>query len=80
MTASGWAKVLVDDILEHRLKNKNEKAKPKRSQATIIGNLFSQYLDKTLEVEDETFSVFCEDSGKGHPKKYSFGRVSGENG
>jgi len=80
MPASGWAEILVDDILEHRLTNKGGTAKPKRSQATIVGNLFSQYLDKAIEVEDEKFSVLCEDFGKGHPKKYSFGRISGENG
>jgi len=75
MTASEWAALLVDNILEARLKNKLGKPKPIRSQATIMGSLFNQYLDSPIKVDSGEYLLVCEDHGEGHPNTYCFKRL-----
>ncbi|HOX23134.1 MAG TPA: hypothetical protein PLL10_06685, partial [Elusimicrobiales bacterium] len=75
MTASDWAALLVDNILEARLKNKLGKAKPMRSQATIVGSLFNQYLDSPIALDSGRYLLVCEEHGAGHPNTYYFKRL-----
>lgn len=74
-TAGEWADLLVDDELESKLKDRKGNPKTKRSQSTIIGNLFNQYLDTPIQLDSGTYSIVREDMGKGHSPKYSFERT-----
>ncbi|MFA6253478.1 MAG: bifunctional DNA primase/polymerase [Patescibacteria group bacterium] len=75
MTASDWAALLAENILEARLKNKMGKPKPMRSQATIVGSLFNQYLDSPITIDSGRYLLTCEEHGAGHPNTYYFKRL-----
>ena len=75
MTASDWASLLAENILEARLKNKMGKPKPMRSQATIVGSLFNQYLDSPITIDSGRYLLTCEEHGAGHPNTYYFKRL-----
>lgn len=72
-TAGDWAAVLVRAELEEKLTDGRGNAKPVRAQATIVGQLFTAYLDgTTFPVGDERFRLRRDVPRKGHPPVYSF--------
>ncbi|MCK6529684.1 hypothetical protein L6R50_19735 [Myxococcota bacterium] len=76
-TAEQWAAVLVDGVLEERLKDRRGNPRPKRSQATVVGRLFSAYLDTTFTVEGRRYRLVQEHPrGSTHPPTYAFAEVA----
>jgi hypothetical protein len=72
-TAAEWADKLAEDLLKPRFTDRQGNQKPARSRATIVGNLFNQYLDVLLEPPAGRFVICCEQPGGGHsPKTYQF--------
>ena len=65
--------MLVRAELEEKLTDGRGNAKPVRAQATIVGQLFTAYLDgTTFPVGDERFRLRRDVPRKGHPPVYSF--------
>lgn len=71
-TAGEWAEVLVCGALSEKLRDRRGEPKPARAQATIVGQVLSQYLDETFETPDGTFVLRQETPRKGHPSLYGF--------
>lgn len=72
-TAGDWAAALVRAELEEKLTDGRGNAKPARAQATIVGQLFTAYLDgTTFPVGDARYCLRRDIPRKGHPPVYSF--------
>ena len=71
-TAGEWAEVLVCGALSEKLRDRRGEPKPARAQATIVGQVLSQYLDETFETPDGAFVLRQETPRKGHPSLYGF--------
>ena len=56
-TASEWAELLKDRLMEDRFKDRRGNFKPARSMATIMGTLFKAYLDASFEVEGRAWRL-----------------------
>jgi hypothetical protein len=74
-TASEWAALLVSGALSDRLRDPRGLPKPPRAQATIVGHLFSQYLDVVFDVAAGEFRLRQWIPRKGHPPVYCFEAV-----
>lgn len=78
MTSSGWAAVLVEDILKPQL-TENDKPKSDRAQATIVGQLFNRFVGRIFDVNGETFEFRVSGSGKRHEsRRYCFVSITDE--
>ncbi|MDP2313860.1 MAG: hypothetical protein Q8P41_13215 [Pseudomonadota bacterium] len=72
-TAGEWAAVLVAGELSEKLADPRGNPRPRRAQATIVGQLFSAYLDgTTFPVGDIRFRLRRDEPRKGHPPLYCF--------
>ncbi len=72
-TAGEWAAVLVRGVLEERLTDARGHARPVRAQATIVGQLFTAYLDgTTFPVGEARVQLRRAEPRRGHPPVYSF--------
>ena len=72
-TAADWAALLVGGLLEEKLTDGRGNAKPARSQATLVGQLFAAYLDgATFPVGEGRFRARRDIPRKGHPPVYCF--------
>ena len=71
-TAAQWASKLADGPLAEQLKD-NGVAKSPRAQATIVGQLFSQYVGTSYDVGAGRFILKCVGDGVGHhSRQYHF--------
>ena len=71
-TAGEWAVALVHGALSDKLRDRRGDPKPPRAQATLVGQLFGQYLDETFDTPDGPFALRQETPRKGHPHVYGF--------
>jgi hypothetical protein len=72
-TAGEWATLLARGVLAEKLSDGKGNVRAARAQATIVGQLFTGYLDgTTFPVGDTRYRLRRDEPRKGHPPLYSF--------
>lgn len=72
-TASRWAEWLADGLLEERFKDRRGNPKSARAKATIVGSLFTEYLDQAFTVDGKKLSLHrAYPDGPTHSAVYQF--------
>lgn len=56
-TASEWADLLKDDVMEGRFKDRRGNLKSAQSRATIMGSLFASYLESPFNLEGVRYRI-----------------------
>ncbi|MES2638111.1 MAG: hypothetical protein V4850_01455 [Myxococcota bacterium] len=72
-TAGDWGALLARGVLAEKLSDGKGNLRAARAQATIVGQLFTGYLDgTTFPVGDARYRLRRDEPRKGHPPLYSF--------